>query len=189
MMPRAKKPSPHGTVLVLILVVSVLLTLAVFTFSQLMLSERKGAVYGSRQKQARLLAESGVEWLRLFLSRDQLAIEQRGDLYDNPDFCGHWITDGNPYGAETRSTPDPRDVGRFTILAPRLSDDGSLIGESVRYGLEDESAKINLHWVMQIEKEYPGMGRIILTRLPGIDDVLADTLLDYMDEDDDPREF
>ncbi|MCL2303791.1 MAG: general secretion pathway protein GspK [Planctomycetaceae bacterium] len=186
---RIIKKSPHGTVLVLILVVSVLLTLAVFTFSQLMLSERKGASYGMRQKQTRMLAESGVEWLRLFLSQDQLTIEERGDLYDNPSFCGVWVTDGNPDGFNARFRPDPRDVGRFTILAPRLSDDGSLIGEGVRYGLEDESAKVNLHWVMQIDKEYPGMGRIILTRLPGIDDMLADTLLDYMDEDDDPREF
>ncbi len=183
------KESPRGTVLVLILIVSVLLTLAVFTFSQLMLSERKGAVYGLRQKQTRMLAESGVEWLRLFLSQDQLMIEERGDLYDNPDFCGVLVTDGTFGESNLRSRLDPRDVGRFTILAPRLSDDGSLIGEGVRHGLEDESSKINLHWVMQIDKEYPGMGRIILTRLPGIDDMLADTILDWMDEDDDPREF
>jgi len=183
------KNSPRGTVLVLVLIVSVLLALAVFTFSQLMLSERKGAVYGLRQKQTRMLAESGVEWLRLFLSQDQLTIEERGDLYDNPIFCGVWVTDGTLGGGNLRSQPDPRDVGRFTILAPRLSDDGSLIGEGVRHGLEDESSKINLHWVMQIDKEYPGMGRIILTRLPGIDDMLADTILDWMDEDDEPREF
>lgn len=191
----SRSRSRRGTVLVLVLVVSVILALSVFTFSQLMLSERKGASFGMRQKQARLLAESGVEWLRLFLSQDELTIQDRGDLYDNyEEFCGVIVLDGSISGTGVYTNPrssgsvDPRDVGRFTILSPMLSEDGSLIGEGARYGLEDESSKINLHWIMQIEEEYPGMGRIILTRLPGVDEYIADALLDWMDEDDDPRE-
>ena len=188
-------PKRRGTVLIFVLIVVVVLSLAVLTFSKLMTSERRGATYSVRQKQSRLLAESGVEWLRLFLSQDQLTIEERGDIYDNIEFSGVLVTDGTTSGNQIAGglsmsqSLNPMDVGRFYILAPKMSDDGSLIGEWTRFGLEDESAKINLHWIMQIEKEYPGMGRIILTRLPGVSDEVADAILDWMDDDDDAREY
>ncbi len=190
--------SRRGTVLILALVVTVILSLAVLTFSRLMISERKGANYSLRQKQARLLAESGVQWLRLYLSQGELTIRGRGDLYDNLEFCAVIVNDGTisatrmlESSRELSSTApiDPRDVGRFTVLAPALSEDGSLIGDGFRYGLEDESAKLNLHWVVEVDGQFPGLGRIILTRLPGITDAIADAILDWMDEDDEPREY
>ncbi len=198
--PMSKSPFPsrRGTVLILALVVTVILSLAVLTFSRLMISERKGANYSLRQKQARLLAESGVQWLRLYLSQDELTIRERGDLYDNLEFCAVIVNDGtisatrmlnNSRELSSTAPIDPRDVGRFTVLAPALSEDGSLIGDGFRYGLEDESSKLNLHWVLEVDSQFPGLGRIILTRLPGVTDAIADAILDWMDEDDEPREF
>ncbi len=188
---------PRGTVLVLVLVVIVLLALAAITFSKLMLAENKGALYSVRQRQVRHLAESGVEFLRVTLMKDPQTLYELGGLYDNEDlFCGYVVTDGTiaMSGSQTglesgsRGTVDYRDLGRFSVVAPGLSDDGSLYGESIRYGLEDESAKINLRWLAQLETQMPGYGRDLLLRLPGMTGEIADSLLDWLDEDSDPRE-
>lgn len=150
-----------------------------------------------RQTQVRLLAESGVEYLRFLLMQDADTLADWGYYYDNEyELCGHQITDGtiafdgSSAGEQSSmSNIDYRDVGRFSVIAPLLSDDGILTGEELRYGLEDESAKLNLRWVMRKETEQPGYGRELLIRLPGITEDLADAILDWMDEDNEPREY
>ena len=188
----------RGVILVVVLVVIVLLTLAVFTFSKFMWAQRRATNTTLRQTQARLLAESGIEYLRALLLYDQWTLLELGGLYDNPDeFCGHIVTDGtislSGFAAGTQSTygnPDLRDVGRFSFIAPALSEDGMLLGEYIRYGLEDESAKLNLRWVLQMDMEQPGSGRMILMRFPGIDEVIADSILDWIDSSSfEPREY
>jgi len=188
----------RGVILVVVLVVIVLLTLSVFVFSKFMLAQRRATNTTLRQTQARLLAESGIEYLRVLLLNDQWTILDLGGLYDNPDlFCGHIVTDGtislSGFAAgmqSTRGNPDPRDVGRFSVIVPALSEDGLLAGEYLRYGLEDESSKLNLRWVLQMDLEQPGSGRMILMRLPGIDEVIADSILDWIDGSSyEPREY
>jgi len=190
--------SRRGVILVIVLVVIVLLTLSVFAFSKFMTAQRKATNISLRQTQARLLAESGIEYLRFMLFNDQLSILELGGLYDNPEeFCGHIVTDGtismSGPAAGTQTTlgnVDLRDVGRFSVAAPALSDDGLLTGEYVRYGFEDESAKINLRWILQMDIQQPGYGRMILMRLPGVNEEIADSILDWIDSSsDEPREF
>jgi hypothetical protein len=187
----------RGVILVLVLVVIVLLTLSVLAFSKFMMAERRGTNQSLRQKQARLLAESGVEYLRILLMKEQLTILDLGGLYDNPtEFCGHLVTDGTVTmtgqysGTQTglQNAVDRSDVGRFSVLAPLLSGDDILTGEEIRYGLEDESCKANLRWVMQMEIQQPGYGQAMLMRLPGVTAEIADAILDWMDEDSEPRE-
>jgi len=188
----------RGVILVVVLVVIVLLTLSVLVFSKFMSAQRRGVDQILRQTQARLLAESGIEYLRAMFLYDQWTILDLGGLYDNPDeFCGHIVTDGTIAltgpAAGTQTTlgaVDPRDVGRFSIVAPALSEDGILTGDYLRYGLEDESTKINLRWVLQVDRQQPGSGRAILMRLPGVDEVVADSILDWIDNSSyEPREF
>jgi hypothetical protein len=190
----------RGFILVIVLVVIVLLMLSVFTFSRFMRAHYRATNTTLRQTQARLLAESGVEYLRAMLFHDQFTILELGGLYDNPDvFCGHIVTDGtvSMTGFDagmmvSLGNVDRRDVGRFSVVAPALSEDGILLGEQIRYGVEDESSKINLRWILQLEIQYPGFGygRNILMRLPGINEEIADSLLDYVDgSSDEPREY
>ena len=190
--------SRRGVILVVVTVVIVILTLAVFTFSKFMMAQRKGANTTLRQTQARLLTESGIDYLRVLLFMDQDTILTLGGLYDNPDeFRGHIVTDGSislsGLDAGTQNTTgnvDPRDVGRFSVVAPALSEDGLLTGDYIRYGLEDESTKINLHWILAADLEQPGAGRMILMRLPGINEEIADALLDWIDDSSyEPREY
>jgi len=191
--------SRRGVIVIVVLVVIVVLTLSVFAFSTFMLAQRKGTYTALRQTQVRLLAESGVEYLRVMLIKDQYTLlSDLGGLYDNPElFCGQIITDGTismtGFDAGSQTMPgreDPRDIGRFSVIAPTCSEDGLLIGEYIRYGLEDESTKLNLRWVLAADRNQPGYGRLILMRLPGINEEIADSILDWIDDSSyEPREY
>jgi hypothetical protein len=180
------------------LIVIVLLTLAVLTFSRFMTAQRRATNTTLRQTQARLLAESGIEYVRAMLLYDRETILNLGGLYDNEnEFCGHIVTDGtvglSGFAAGTQvseSNIDRRDVGRFSVIAPAHSENGLLLGEYIRYGLVDESTKLNLHWVLQMDRQQFGTGRALLMRLPGVDEEIADSILDWIDESsDEPREY
>ena len=189
----------RGVILVVVLVVIVLLTLSVYTFSRFMLAQRRATETTVRQTQVRLLTESGIDYLRAMLFYyDQYMLLELGGLYDNPDyFCGHIVTDGSiaitglATGTQNAfGTYEPRHVGRFSVVAPTLSDDGMLLGEFVRFGLEDESAKVNLRWILQTDIQQPGNGRAILMRLPGVNEEIADAILDWIDDSSyEPREY
>ncbi|GHT35973.1 general secretion pathway protein GspK [Planctomycetales bacterium] len=174
-----------------------MLSLSVYAFSRFMLAERKGQNYSLRQRQVRLLAESGVEYLRIMLMKEQSVISELGGLYDNEtEFKGHIITDGTiPMSGQNagfsrgiQGEPDPQDIGSFSVISSAMSDDDLLTGEYYRYGLEDESAKASLRWIMQTEIQSPGTGKAMLMRLPGVTDEIADSILDWLDEDSEPRE-
>jgi hypothetical protein len=189
----------NGTILVLVLVVITLLTLSVLVFTRYMTVEHRGAHRSIRQTQARLLAESGVEYLRILLMKEPDVIAELGGLYDNEEeFCGHIVTDGTismigrnvGIQGALMNGPDYQSLGRFSVIASAQSEDGLLLGEEIRYGLEDESTKINLRWVMQTEKQQPGLGQAMLLRLPGVTEEIADSLLDWMDNSTtEPREY
>ncbi|MDR0521877.1 MAG: general secretion pathway protein GspK [Planctomycetaceae bacterium] len=187
----------RGVILVVVLIVIVLLTLSVLTFSKFMSAQRRGTRHALRQTQVRLLAESGAEYMRNLLAKDTYTLLELGGLYDNPaEFCGHIVTDGTIVmggiaagTAASESQIDSRDVGRFSVTAPALSENGILTGEQIRFGLEDESCKVNLRMILQIDTETPGAGRILLMRLPGVTIDIADAILDWLDEDNEPREY
>ena len=114
----------RGAILVLVLVVITLLTLSVLVFTRYMAVEHRGAHRSIRQTQARLLAESGVEYLRVFLSKEPDLIYELGGLYDNEEeFCGHIVTDGTismigrnvGVQGSLMSGVDYQSLGRFKI--------------------------------------------------------------------------
>jgi len=164
-------------VLVLVLVVISLLTLACFTFSKLMLVERQAAQLSSRRAQARCLAESGMEMARLFVLLDKETQDEAGGWYDNQArFRGVPVVD----------TESGDDAGMFSIVAPQMVDG---IAEGIRFGLEDESTRLNINALLAVDKAVPGGGRELLMGLPGMTEEIADAILDWIDEDDDIREF
>ncbi|MGW8257715.1 MAG: hypothetical protein ACWGMZ_09545, partial [Thermoguttaceae bacterium] len=65
-----------------------------FTFSELMFAERKAAMLSGRQGQAQATAESGLQMLRMFLSKDVDDQKLLGGCYNNPSqFRGVLVTD------------------------------------------------------------------------------------------------
>ncbi len=166
-------------VLVVVLVVITLLALGALTFSELMMAEREGAEVAVLQSQTRALADSGVEMIRMFLAQDAQVQQQSGGYYDNPSqFRGVGVIyEAGPHG-----------VGRFTVVAPAMDSDGRLAG--IRYGLEDESTKLNLNTVLEADKKLgKNAGRRMLMALPGMTEDVADAILDWIDLDDEPRDY
>jgi DNA uptake protein ComE-like DNA-binding protein len=80
--------------------------------------------------------------------------------------------------------PSEFDRGRFTLLAPAQVD-GRYSG--VRFGVEDESAKLNLNVLLAPGAEDQARNRLLA--LPGMTPPIADAILDWLDADDAPREF
>ncbi len=167
----------RGLVLLVVLVVIALLALAALGFSQWMLAEREAAELSVRQVQARACAESGLELARAFLSQDRQTQDESGGWYDNPDQFR---------GVLVRDALLPRDRGRFSIVAPR-QEDGRLAG--IRFGLEDESGRLNLNTLLLADRTQEGSARQILMGLPGMTEEIADAILDWIDPDPEPREF
>ncbi|NQU26578.1 MAG: general secretion pathway protein GspK, partial [Candidatus Nealsonbacteria bacterium] len=170
-------PAARGVVLLVVLVVVAMLSLACATFSELMRVEHAAARISISQAQARALADSGIEMARVFMLKDDLQQEELGGWYDNPDvFRGVPVIDDE----------NPRRRGRVAMVAP-LVEDGAYQG--IRFGLEDESTRLNLNVLMMLDEKVEGAGREILMGLPGMTEDIADAILDWLDEDDEPREF
>jgi type II secretory pathway component PulK len=164
-------------VLVLVLAVVPVLSLAALTYSELMLVEYEAAQISLRKAQARELALSGIDAVRMFLSLDAETQTQAGGWYDNPALWSERLVVDDA---------DPHRRGRFTVIAPNLQD-GYYSG--IRFGIQDESARLNLNALLVMDKQIPGIGRELLLALPGMTEDVADAILDWMDEDDEPREF
>ena len=110
------------------------------------------------------------------LMLDETSLDERGGIYNNQvELSGNLVVDDT----------DLRDRGRFAVISPNL-DSGYYSG--IRYGLEDESTKLNLNAVAERDAQ-EGTGRDILLTLPGMTEEIADAILDWIDADEDMREF
>lgn len=176
-LPKAARGTRRGIVLLLVLVVIAMLSLGAYTYCQLMQAEREAVEVTGRRAQARVLAESGLEFARFFLGQEKQVQLDAGGCYDNPTrFRGALVLDDN----------EARGRGRFTLVAP--STEFGLPG-GVRFGLEDMSNRLNLNALPLAERSVPGSGKEILMGLPGMTDEIADSILDWIDQDEEPREF
>jgi len=167
----------NGIVLIIVLLVVAMLALGAYTFSDLMLTEQEAVALHGDHLEARALTESGIDAARVFLMNDWEVRYQRGGTYDNPQmFRGRLVADND----------DAARRGRFSLVAP-LMEEGELGG--VRFGLENESSRLNINALLLAELQQENGGRDLLMGLPGMTPDIADAILDWLDDDDDVREF
>ena len=172
----------HGSLLLVVLITVAVLALSVYSFSSLMLVEHEAASVMTRQIQSKYLVDSGLEYTRLYLARPQEEIFELGGRWDNEErFRGIQVASGAGEGSSTR----PENVGRFTLVAPALND-GILEGR--RFGLVNESSKINLNVLPYFEFYEEGSATSILMSLPDMTEDIAAAILDFIDADDEVRE-
>ena len=169
--------APHerrGSVLVAVLVVVLLLSLGVYQFAEMMLIERQAAELAAREARARLCADSGVEYVAaLLMNREEIGDE---NLYHNPE-----VFSGIPV-QEAASTATQ---GYFSVVAAVEADPTA---QQLRFGLQDESGRLNLNSIPSFKLEEVEE-RELLLHLPGMTHELADSILDWIDEDTQRREF
>lgn len=156
-----------------VLVVVILLTLAAYQFSELMIQEYSAAQSSLKAVQARSLAESGIYFAVAAVSNPETFESLlAGNPFDNEAVFGKQVV-----------LDDGRRTGRFSILAPA---DGEEMGQGTRYGLVDEAGKINLNGILRLDSS-GGQLRDMLMKLPNMTDEIADAIVDWMDTDDTPR--
>ena len=176
--PEARGPKPdarHGMVLLVVVIVMALLTLAGYAFVALMNSELDSTRQRGREMQMHYITQSGVSLLESVASLSQIDRNWAGGTYDNSSlFCA------------TQISNDFSDIAsaRFTVVAPKI-ESGRMSG--IRYGLVNESAKLNLAKVLEWETANPGDGVNALRKLPGMSAQTAEAILDWIDADDQQR--
>ncbi len=175
----AKRQRPRrGIVLMIVLVVLLVLTFSAYTFTDLMRTHNVASDLTGRQVQSRLLAESGGEAVRLFLMQTPAAQTEVGGHYYNTLYF---------QARNVLPDTDLERVGNFSVLAPLVDEMGNLA--AVRYGLEDESNRLNVNILPLADELVSEGGRTLLNALPGMTDDVADAILDWIDEDDESRPF
>ena len=177
-----------GSILLIVLVTVAILALSVLSFSSLMLVEERAARVMTRRVQSKYLVDSGMEYTRLFLARPESEIVESGGLWDNEETFR-----GVSAVVDINNPQRNAMIGRFTLVAPNMNDEG--IPEGSRYGVVNESSKINLNVLPyydrfdQLADEEATTGRNILMGLPNMTEDIADAILDFIDGNDDRREF
>ncbi|MCL2117356.1 MAG: type II secretion system protein GspK [Planctomycetaceae bacterium] len=165
-----------GMILLVVIVIIALLSLAGYAFMALMNSELDSARQRGRDIQVQYISQSGVALIESVATLSPTERQWAGGTYDNPSlFCAAAI-DGNLFS--TNHSP------RLTVVAPKL-DSGRMIG--IRYGLVNESGKLHLGKVLEWETANPGDGVNALRKLPGMTAQIAESLLDWIDADDQQR--
>jgi len=187
----------RGSVLVIVLVVVALLSLGAYTFSQLMMVEAEATSMYARQAQTRAMADSGVELVSALLG-DSLDPREIGLYHNRDQFHAVEVVDGD--------NPNPALRGRFSVVAPIEADPEF---RQIRFGLVDESARINVNAILSLELDTTDFDldtltesgdedldrpmelaqREVLMGLPGMTEEIADCILDWIDDDDDVRDF
>lgn len=135
----SRSTSRRGSVLLVVLVVIALLALGAYSFSELMVSESHATAAFGREAQARAAADSGVDLAAavLGLPTDEGAYEE---VFHDPQNFTWTVKDAN----------SPRGRARFSLVAPNESD---LTCTTIRFGLIDESSKLNLNALIVDERK------------------------------------
>jgi type II secretory pathway component PulK len=200
---RASRKNRRGFFLILTLVVIVLATMAAYSFTDLMLAYDEAAILNTDRSQAEMLVESGVEATRLILSQPRAMRADMGGVFSNQAMF---------QAANVLPGMDASERGNFTIVAPALDETGAFSG--IRFGLQNESARLNLNVLPTLEASGDALGavsalagemmgdaidqestdtdnlaRSLLMALPGMTEETADCILDFIDEDDEPRDY
>lgn len=164
--------------LVAVLVVVSLLALAAYQYADLMASEYKAADSLARAAETRAAAASGVYYTAALLA-DKSSFT--GTLASNP-----YDNEGTFHGIALGDRTDGRAPAKFSVIAPLGPDEGAADASSFRYGVTDESGKINLNILLQLDPSGT-VAHDILMKLPNMTEDVADAIIDWIDPDDEPR--
>jgi hypothetical protein len=161
-----------------VLVVVALLALGAYTFSEFMLVEAEATRAYGREVQARAAADSGIVMAASLLEKRY--VENPPNVHSNPQyFQGVLVRDSTNAGRRCR----------FSVLSAAEQDTSN---RTVRYGLCDESAKLNLNTMaawLTASTITSSQAETMLTNLsPDVTIGIADAILDWMDPDQTPMQ-
>ena len=161
--------------MILFFVALVIAVLAAFSLGLVSLAtlEHKTVIHKGYSAQLVQIVHSGID-----AAAQAIDDSDHLNLTNNPvRFCNIEVI------PEVWSSPD-FGVGRFTVFSPRIEQDQM---RGVRFGLTRESTKLSLESILAWEIESAGQGVRALQKLPGMTSEISDSILDWLDADDDAR--
>lgn len=178
-----------GTVLLIVAVIVMLLSLLAYKYMQSMQTEHMAiAVQGDRLL-ARHSAHSARDLLRFMVKQPQSVRDSLGGLTDNPSyFAGR--TDLLLSGIVQTTEIDPALRPTIGMIGYRPPVDDTLptsVEPHSRYGVSNESDRLHLRTILAWEMRNAGDGFQALMQLPGMDETTAESILDWLDSDQDAR--
>jgi Type II secretion system (T2SS), protein K len=207
---------PAFLLLLVLLVVSGI-SLTSLSLSDSMLMNFEETLLINRSTQARCAADSGINAARMILANTKAARLEIGGIWNNPTYF---------QAINIVADSDPKELCHYSIVAPDLDAQGNFT--SARFGLQNESAKLNLNALVIIDRLMNsasaasaalgqgsaglsalgvpsgladvtqvatssggsgGTGQKLLLGLPSMTPDIADAILDFIDEDDEPRAY
>lgn len=131
----------RGFLLLTVLLVVSIIALASLNFSESMLTAHEASRIDSQRFQARMMVESGIQVARVFVAQPPLTREEMGGAWDNAQKF---------QAINIVPNADPIQRGNVSFIAPSLDQSGAIGG--YRFGLQNESAKLNLNALVQLDK-------------------------------------
>jgi type II secretory pathway component PulK len=165
-------------VLIAVLIVIVVLSLAAYRYSDMMIAEYRATDRILRNTEAKALADSGVHYTAALLA-DKNAMQTLVNPFNNDGM----FRDRSPY--------DDSKKGRFSIVSFDVSADSTSGGSATtRYGVLDESGKLNLNTVVALDPSVNGIAYKALMNDTfvslGMTDDIAQAIIDWIKTDTNP---
>jgi len=171
---RAHRTERRGVVLFVVVLLVAMVSLAGLGYVAVMSTEHKAVRLRGEELQVEMAVGSGIEMMRTHLQQEFDATDS-GRLSADRQFRGVVVMDD---GTDHRT--------RFSVISPKV-EAGRISG--FRFGVANESARLNLAVLPEWELRSPGAGRDALMQLPGMTQSMADAMLDWVDRDTTPRQF
>ena len=173
---RIDRRNRNGMALLVVVVLVMLIALGAYRFSFYMESQYRLTRWNEEQVHARLAALSGVEMAAAFVEMPPAKRAIIGGLFDNPiSFRGVSI-DAEVDASALNNNPS---VWRFSLVSPRNFDSQVTLnqGLAIRFGLENESAKLHIPTLLGWDRLKPGHARATLLSMHGVNESMVDTWL------------
>jgi hypothetical protein len=170
-----------GSVLLAVLIVLPLLFLAAAQFGELMLQEYAAADSAMKAMQARALAKSGVNYCAVYLTNPTAV---------SGNFNGNVYSNTGAFQNIQVNNADGTTAGRFSIVAPYdyNASTGTNSQSGFRYGVIDESSKININALAQSSLSDTQFYQVLLNLNPNtMTQQISDSIRDWIDKDDTAR--
>lgn len=177
-MSRSRRQDRQGMVLFIVTIVVALVSLSAYGFVVMMQTENRSAHLLADQLQAEQLAHSGVEYIRVWAAASRAERQLWGGTQQNTALFRALPADIDPFGKRH---------GYVSVLMPRYVPPDSQ--PFYTFGLQNASSKLSLGMLLTLDRQSPGEGRRALMQLPGMTESVADAILDWIDPDDERREF
>jgi type II secretory pathway component PulK len=143
-----------------------------------MMSEYRAAHNAHRSAQAKLLADSGIHYAAAMLGNaDTLTNTLNGNTWNNSQYF---------FDVPIPNSDGSDNFGKFTFIAPYDSS-AQDTSQGCRYGATDESSKINLNVMMQLDPSGTRLYNMLML-LPNMTSTIADCIIDWLDSDNTPHD-